>query len=156
MLTQQVDLAVLISDRRLLRNVRLSPLGIEPLMLAGPATSRLDPTKPVGIETMSGLPFLFYRPPNHLRLLIETALRRRGLVFHVKVELETLPLMLELIERGAGYTVLPPSTIVGRGARIKRRFEDFLSRGHWVSTAIARIGRQSVFWKRSSGNRPTP
>jgi len=27
--------------------------------------------------------------------------------------------MLELIERGAGYTVLPPSTIVGRYARIK-------------------------------------
>jgi hypothetical protein len=27
--------------------------------------------------------------------------------------------MLELIERGAGYTVLPPSTIVGRDARIK-------------------------------------
>jgi LysR family nitrogen assimilation transcriptional regulator len=119
MLTQQVDLAVLISDRRLLRNVKLSPLGIEPLMLAGPATSRLDPTRPVGIETLSGLPLLFYRPPNHLRLLIETALRRRGLVFHVKVELETLPLMLELIERGVGYTVLPPSTIVGRDARIK-------------------------------------
>jgi LysR family transcriptional regulator, nitrogen assimilation regulatory protein len=119
MLTQQVDLAVLISDRRLLRNVELSPLGIEPLMLAGPVTSRLDSTKAVGIEALSGLPLLFYRPPNHLRLLIETALRRRGLVFHVTVELETLPLMLELIERGAGYTVLPPSTIVGRDTRIK-------------------------------------
>jgi DNA-binding transcriptional LysR family regulator len=88
---------VLISDRRLLRNVELSPLGIEPLMLAGPTTSRLDPSKPVGIEALSGLPLLFYRPPNYLRLLIETALRRRGLVFHVAVELETLPLMLELI-----------------------------------------------------------
>jgi LysR family transcriptional regulator, nitrogen assimilation regulatory protein len=119
MLTQQVDLAVLISDRRLLRNVELSPLGIEPLMLAGPTTSRLDPSKPVGIEALSGLPLLFYRPPNYLRLLIETALRRRGLVFDVAVELETLPLMLELIERGAGYTVLPPSTIVDRDARIK-------------------------------------
>jgi hypothetical protein len=42
----KVDLAVLISDRRLLRNVDLSPLGIEPLMLAGPTTSRLDPAKP--------------------------------------------------------------------------------------------------------------
>ena len=40
-------------------------------------------------------------------------------MFHVKVELETLPLMLELIERGVGYTVLPPSTIVGRDAHIK-------------------------------------
>jgi LysR family transcriptional regulator, nitrogen assimilation regulatory protein len=119
MLTQQVDLAVLISDRRLLRNVDLFPLGIEPLMLAGPTTSRLDPTKPVGIEALSGLPLLFYRPPNYLRLMVETALRRRSLVFHVTVELETMPLMLELIERGAGYTVLPPSTIAGRASGIK-------------------------------------
>jgi LysR family transcriptional regulator, nitrogen assimilation regulatory protein len=119
MLTQQVDLAVLISDRRLLRNVDLFPRGIEPLMLAGPTTSRLDPTKPVGIEALSGLPLLFYRPPNYLRLMVETALRRRSLVFHVTVELETMPLMLELIERGAGYTVLPPSTIAGRASRIK-------------------------------------
>jgi len=119
MLTQQVDLAVLISDRRLLRNVDLYPLGVEPLVLAGPAASHLDPTKRVGIEALSGLPLLFYRPPNYLRLLTETALRRRGLVFHVIVELETLPLMIELIERGAGYTVLPPSTMVGREARIK-------------------------------------
>jgi LysR family nitrogen assimilation transcriptional regulator len=88
-------------------------------MLAGPTTSRLDPAKPVGIEALSGLPLLFYRPPNYLRLMVETALRRRSLVFHVTVELETMPLMLELIERGAGYTVLPPSTIVGRAARIK-------------------------------------
>src|ERR1700731_523224 len=119
MLTQEVDLAVLISDRRPLRNVALSPLGIEPLMLAASTASRLDPTKPLGIEALSGLPLLFYRSPNYLRLLIESALRRRGLVFHVTVELETVPLMLELIERGAGYTVLPPSTIRGREARIK-------------------------------------
>ena len=105
---------MLISDRRLLRNVDLFPLGFEPLMLAGPTTSRLDPAKPVGIDALSGLPLLFYRPPNYLRLMVETALRRRSLVFHVTVELETMPLMLELIERGAGYTVLPPSTIVGR------------------------------------------
>ena len=119
MLTQEVDLAVLISDRRPLRNVALSPLGIEPLMLAGSTASRLDPTKPLGIEVLSGLPLLFYRSPNYLRLLIESALRRRGLIFHVTVELETMPLMLELIERGAGYTVLPPSSIVGREASIK-------------------------------------
>jgi LysR family nitrogen assimilation transcriptional regulator len=119
MLTQQVDLAVLISDRHPLRNVELSPLGVEPLMLAGPAKSRLDRAKPVGIEALSGLPLVFYRPPNHLRVMVETALRRRGLIFHVAVELETQPLVLELIERGAGYTVLPPSSIVGRGVRIK-------------------------------------
>jgi LysR family nitrogen assimilation transcriptional regulator len=118
MLTQQVDLAVLISDRRPLRNVALSPLGSEPLMLAGPTASRLDPSTPVGIEILSGLPLLFYRPPNYLRLLIEGALRRRRFAFRVSVELETLPLVLELVERGAGYTVLPASAIVGRGRRI--------------------------------------
>jgi LysR family transcriptional regulator, nitrogen assimilation regulatory protein len=119
MLTQQVDLAVLISDRRPLRNVALSPLGAEPLMLAGPLSSRLEQSAPVGIEALSGLPLLFYRPPNYLRLLIEAALRHRRLVFHVSVELETLPLVLELVERGAGYTVLPAPAIASRAARIK-------------------------------------
>jgi LysR substrate binding domain len=38
---------------------------------------------------------------------------------NVAVELETTPPMIELIERGTGYTVLPPSTIVTREGRIK-------------------------------------
>src|ERR1700747_451836 len=50
MLTQEVDLAVLISDRRPVKTASLSPLGVEPLMLAGSTASRLDATKPVGIE----------------------------------------------------------------------------------------------------------
>ena len=107
MRTGEADLAVLIGDRKVLRNVALTPLAIDPLLLAGPPGARLDPSKPVGIEALAGLPLLTYRPPNYLRLLTEAALRKRSLAFNVAVEMETLPLMLEMVERGVGYTLLP-------------------------------------------------
>ncbi|MGE0063109.1 MAG: LysR family transcriptional regulator [Xanthobacteraceae bacterium] len=112
------DLAVLIADRRVLRNVTLTPLASEPLMLAGPRSSGLRADRPVAIERLAGQPLLTFRPPNYLRLLAETALRKRGLAFNVAVELETLPLMIDLIERGAGYTLLPPSGLALARSRI--------------------------------------
>jgi LysR family nitrogen assimilation transcriptional regulator len=113
----EADLAVLIGDRKVLRNVALTPLAIDPLLLAGPPSARLDPNKPLGIEALAGLPLLTYRPPNYLRLLTEAALRKRALAFNVAVEMETLPLMLEMVERGIGYTLLPKSG-VAPGTRI--------------------------------------
>jgi len=101
-----------------LRNVTLSPLATEPLLLVGPSRARLDPKKPVGIEALAGLPIVTYRQPNYLRLLAETALRKRKLAFNVAIELETLPLMIELIERGAGYGILPPSALARHGGRV--------------------------------------
>ena len=107
----EADLAVLIADRKVLRNVALTPLAIDPLILAGPPGANLDPKKPLGIEALAGLPLLTYRPPNYLRLLTEAALRKRSLAFNVAVEMETLPLMIELVERGVGYTLMPKSGI---------------------------------------------
>jgi LysR family nitrogen assimilation transcriptional regulator len=113
----EADLAVLIADRKVLRNVAMTPLALDPLLLAGPPGARLDPNKPLGIEALAGLPLLTYRPPNYLRLLTEAALRKRALAFNVAVEMETLPLMLELVERGVGYTLLPKSGVAA-GSRI--------------------------------------
>jgi LysR family nitrogen assimilation transcriptional regulator len=112
------DVAVLIADRKVLRNVALTPLAVEPLMLVGPLGARLSRRTPVGIETLAGLPLLTFRPPNYLRLLTESALRKRGLAFNVAVELETLPLMIELIERSAGYTLLPLSAVLDSDTRV--------------------------------------
>lgn len=114
----EADVAVLIADRKVLRNVALSPLAVEPLMLAGPLGAKLDMKKSIGTEALAGLPMVTYRAPNYLRLLTETALRKRKLDFNVAFELETLPLMIELIERGAGYSVLPPSALVRHSDRI--------------------------------------
>jgi LysR family transcriptional regulator, nitrogen assimilation regulatory protein len=60
---------------------------------------------------------LTYRPPNYLRLITESELRKKGLSFKATVELETLPLTIELIERGTGYGVFPRSGL-RTGARI--------------------------------------
>ena len=114
----EADVAVLMADRKVLRNVALSPLAVEPLMLVGPPGAALDPAKAVAIESLAGLPIVSYRPPNHLRLVTEAALRKRKLEFKLAIELETLPLMIELIERGAGYGVLPPSALARHRGRV--------------------------------------
>ena len=113
----EADVAVLLADRKVLRNAILTPLGVEPLILAGPPGARLNPKKPVGFEALAGLPLLTYRPPNYLRLITESELRKKGLSFKATVELETLPLTIELIERGTGYGVFPRSGLRS-GARI--------------------------------------
>jgi len=113
----EVDLAVLLAERKVLRNVALTPLGVEQLVLAGPRHARLDPRKPVGFEALAGLPLLTYRPPNYFRLITEAGLRKQGFAFKAVVELETLPLAVELIERGTGYLISARSGLRS-GARI--------------------------------------
>jgi LysR family transcriptional regulator, nitrogen assimilation regulatory protein len=56
---------------------------------------------------------LTYRPPNYLRLMTEAGLRKQGLAFKATVELETLPLTVELIKRGTGFGVVPRSAVQG-------------------------------------------
>jgi LysR family transcriptional regulator, nitrogen assimilation regulatory protein len=114
----EADVAVLLADRKVLRNAALTPLGVEQLMVAGPRGAPLDLKNPVGFEALAGMPLLTYRPPNYLRLITEAGLRGQGLAFTTAIELETLPLMIELIERGAGYSVLPRSGLVRSKARI--------------------------------------
>lgn len=114
----EADVAVLLADRKVLRNAALTPLAVEQLMLAGPRGARLDPKKSVTFEALAGLPLLAYRPPNYLRLITEAGIRKQGFAFNAAIELETLPLMVELIERGTGYSVLPRSGLIRSGARI--------------------------------------
>jgi LysR family nitrogen assimilation transcriptional regulator len=129
----EADVAVLIADRKVLRNVALTPLATEPVVLAGYAGAPYAPDKPIGVEALAGLPLLMFRPPNYLRLLAETALRKRGLPFNVAIELETLPLAIDLVERGAGYAVLPPSGLAG----MQRRIVTAPIRGMAVSWTLA-------------------
>ncbi len=114
----EADVAVLLADRNVLRHVTLTPLGVEQLTLVGPRDARLDPKKSVGFEALTGLPLLTYRPPNYLRLLSESGIRKQGLTFNAAIELETLPLMVELIERGTGYSILPRSAVARSAGRI--------------------------------------
>jgi LysR family nitrogen assimilation transcriptional regulator len=114
----EADLAVLISDRRLIRNVMLAPLATEPCLLIGPKQPHLASGKPVSVDALAGLPLLMFRPPNYVRLLTETALRKRGLPFKVAVELETLSTAVDLAARGAGYAVVPASSLTLDARRI--------------------------------------
>jgi len=121
-----VDLAVLISPKPM-RGVTLAPLAEEQLYVAGPPDSDLDISTPVPLSQLAMLPMIMLSPRNKVRLVVEELLQKQGRAFTAALEVEGQPLAMELVRRGAGYTVLPQCAIAAemaagyvRGAPIRK------------------------------------
>src|SRR6202012_1224311 len=82
-------------------------LGREPLVLVGPAKAGLSLRKDTTIRALADLPLILTMRPNSLRLMVEDRLGLHGLTADVRLEVNTLPLMTNLVTAGLGYTVLP-------------------------------------------------
>jgi LysR family nitrogen assimilation transcriptional regulator len=104
---RQVDVAILISDARDMENVELTPLVTEDVYLAGPPDVGLRLDEPVPVDRLAELPIILLAPQNKLRLTIEAELSRRGRRLTTNLEVEGQPLVLDLVNQGIGYTVLP-------------------------------------------------
>ncbi len=120
-----VDLAILISPKPM-RGVTLRPLAEEQLYLAGPPDSELDIAAPVSLSRLATLPMIMLSPRNKVRLIVEQQLHGSGAALTPALEVEGQPLALELVGRGAGYTILPQCAIAAemeagrvRGAPIR-------------------------------------
>ena len=82
-------------------------LGRERLVLVGPAKAGLSMRKDTTIRALADLPLILTMRPNSLRLMVEDRLGLHGLTADVRLEVNTLPLMTNLVTAGLGYTVLP-------------------------------------------------
>jgi LysR family nitrogen assimilation transcriptional regulator len=85
----------------------------EPLLLVGGSDADLREDGPVQLSDLGELKFVLPGRPNLLRHVAEAAMRRRGFAFHSAVEAESLGLCLDLVRRGAGFTVMPYCAIYG-------------------------------------------
>jgi LysR family nitrogen assimilation transcriptional regulator len=103
----QIDIAILMTARRIIHNVDLKPLLTENMYLVGPPRSGLNIRTPVGWSALNGRSMVLYVLPNQTRLKIDQAQRRYGLKFRIVAEVSSLALLLDLVERGVGYTVAP-------------------------------------------------
>lgn len=65
----------------------------------------------IDLQTFSTLPLIMTSRPNSLRLLIEQGAAKRNLKLNVTMDVNYIPLMIELIRTGAGYTALPRSAV---------------------------------------------
>lgn len=91
--------------------MNVEELLIEQLMLVGPPTSDLDPSRPVGVREMARLPLILPSPTHGLRVIVENAARRVRMNLDIQFEADSFLVMKELVEFGMGYTTLPLSAI---------------------------------------------
>lgn len=90
-------------------------LVIEPLfrdqfhLVAGPAG--LKNRRRVAVRQLADVPLIITSRPNSVRLLAEREAAKAGIALHVLMEVNYLPLILDLVRRGVGHTMLPYSAV---------------------------------------------
>jgi LysR family transcriptional regulator, nitrogen assimilation regulatory protein len=111
--------------------LRSSLLLSEDLCLVGPPDAGLSMNRAVMIKSLVNLPLVLTNHPNSLREIVDKAVEKAGGASQPMIQVEMVPLMLDLVRRGVGFTVLPYCAI----------HEPFLA--HLVSAAPVRGLRAS-------------
>ncbi|WP_445376254.1 LysR family transcriptional regulator [Niveispirillum fermenti] len=110
-LSGRLDVAVLYEDRSPGPLVT-TPLLREPILVVG-AAGRLTAPVPVSAGDLGALPMILPARPNRLRLLLDQLRIDHGLELNVRVDVDSLPALLEMVRSGQGYTLLPYSAVQG-------------------------------------------
>jgi len=90
-----------------LGELRSALLLSEDLCLVGPPDAGLAMDKPVASKALMQHALIQTSHPNSLRQIVDKAIARAGGLSQPMIQVEMVPLMLDLVRRGVGYTVLP-------------------------------------------------
>ena len=104
------DVAVFVRNDSVGKALHTATLIEEPFVLVGPAGAGLRMTTPVDIEFAVSHPLLISRS-NRVNSGIEKEAARRGLALNVLMDLQALHLVVDLVCRGVGYTMVPYSAV---------------------------------------------
>ncbi len=88
-----------------------TPLVREPLVLVGPASSKLQPEETVPLQRLDGLPLVLPGRPNTIRMLTENSLSRLGMSFKMALQVDTLELCMDVAELELAHTVVPACAV---------------------------------------------
>jgi LysR family nitrogen assimilation transcriptional regulator len=107
----EADVAVIQElDRGLPLNYRR--MYVDSLCLVGPRSAGFGFQKQLPLSALAGPPLLLIRPPNQIRWTVDAALRRLMTTTEPAMEVSSSMLLLDLVEDGHGYTVLPQSLVL--------------------------------------------
>ncbi len=124
LLSGQLDLGILY-EGVLSRSLHTERIKTEELVLVGQPNAGLSSSKPIRFESLSQFPMVLPGPRHGLRAIVEQAAFRAGIQLNTVIEVESLPLLLDFVHRGLGYTILS-----------KEVCESRLKSGHLSATAI--------------------
>jgi LysR family transcriptional regulator, nitrogen assimilation regulatory protein len=107
----ELDLAILNEDESL-HGLAFDALVTEPLLLVGPASAKLSLSRESPLSLLGSIPLILTSHPNSLRRIVELQLHQFGKRPQIRVEVDTLPLITDLVQQGLGYTVLPSCSVL--------------------------------------------
>lgn len=81
------------------------------LCLVGPKSASLDSSATAPLSMLADLPLLLIRAPNQIRWAVDSELRRMKTKKDPTMEVSSSLLLIDLVEDGHGYTVLPQSLL---------------------------------------------
>ncbi len=109
--TDRIDIGIVYQGPRL-SALATEPLCSDELILLGAVD---DPAgiggKSVDTERLAEIPLILPARPHGLRVLIDSELERLGVAARAVFEIDAMPSTLNLVEQGAGYTVLSEGAV---------------------------------------------
>jgi LysR family nitrogen assimilation transcriptional regulator len=114
--TGQIDLAIITlpdaNPASLDKDLALTRTIVEDLLVFGPPEiDRLPPL--TSLKDLTQLPLILTSRPNMARLIMENAASRQNIHLDVRLEVESLHVMKDLVARGLGYGVVPRIGLYG-------------------------------------------
>jgi LysR family nitrogen assimilation transcriptional regulator len=93
------------------KGLRTEPLLVEDLYFIGPGAEGARYGETVTLAAVAARPLILPTRPHGTRLKVEEAAERSGATLQVAFEIDSVNTIRELVEAGAGYTVLPYAAV---------------------------------------------
>jgi LysR family nitrogen assimilation transcriptional regulator len=114
----EIDMAIIYGQHSGVHLVQ-EVLATDELMIVGPAGSRIAKRSGGKLAWLAGERLVLPSKSHGLRQLLERTARRRRLRLNVVIEADSFRSLVDIVERGVGYSVLPPSAIVREQAQLR-------------------------------------
>jgi len=112
----EIDLAIIYGQHSGVHVVQ-EALAIDELMIVGRAGSRVAKRSGGSLAWLAGERLVLPSKSHGLRQLLERTAQRKRLHLNVVIEADSFRALVDMVERGVGYSVLPPSAIARERAQ---------------------------------------
>jgi LysR family nitrogen assimilation transcriptional regulator len=118
------------------RQILAETIGTEPLYLIAPRSSHRRGSVR-SVKEIASLPLILPSAPHSIRSMIEGEAARETISLAIKVDVDSVPAMLDLVAAGYGYSIVPRNVLRGAFNRAKCTWHRILVPSLRISLCIA-------------------